>query len=90
MKVSTQRQSAAYLLTIEQAIAVGSVRKDTAGKPQTTAVPAPALETLERLRAGEDPTAGMFTIRELLIDLIEQYSALSVVELPPPLATEVT
>lgn len=71
-----------YLAAIEQALAVGSAWNDAAGVTRKTVVPAPALETLKRLSAGEDPTAGMFTIRELLLDLIEQHPALSVVVLP--------
>lgn len=90
MKASTQPHTSAYLAAIEQALTVGSVLNDGPGATRNTVLPAPALETLRRLRAGEDPTAGMFTIRELLMDLIEQHPALSVVVLPQAHAVGVT
>ena len=82
MKASTLPHTSPYLAAIEQALTAGSALNDGLGVTRNTVLPAPALETLRRLRAGEDPTAGMFTIRELLIDLIEQHPALSVVVLP--------
>lgn len=75
-------QPSPYLAAIEQALTVGSAWNEGSGATRNTPVSAPAMETLERLRAGEDPTAGMFTIRELLLDLIEQHPALKVVVLP--------
>ncbi|PMV79767.1 hypothetical protein C1X35_18875 [Pseudomonas sp. FW306-1C-G01A] len=74
--------SSPYLAVIERALTVGSAWSDGTGATKNTVVPAPVLETLDRLRVGEDPSAGMFTIRELLLDLIEQHPALSVVVLP--------
>lgn len=72
------------LAEIERMLARGSMLVVSTGGQETTTLPRSALGILESLRAGRDPSGGMFPVKEQLAALQLQYPVLKCVELSPP------
>ena len=72
-----------YLAEIEEMLARGSRLTIGRGGVETTAAPRHALGILEDLRAGRDPSGGMFPVVDQLKALQLQYPALNRVDLMP-------
>ncbi|WP_455233126.1 hypothetical protein [Geopseudomonas aromaticivorans] len=72
-----------YLAEIEEMLALGSALAVGPGGSATTTVPRSCLGVLEDLRAGRDPSGGMFPVIDQLKALQQQYPVLKQVELAP-------